>query len=70
MSEEELNEELSNDELKDVSGGFARYTLSMHEVGKCPLGRTEAQKYDIKNKLKKNSCTSEGDRSLEDINFS
>ena len=82
MSEEELNQELSTDELKDVAGGIrvggnanskgknagkGKRKTSLWGSGDDGFTDKSTPEFDgFTDKSTPQSCTSEGDRSLED----
>ena len=76
MSEEEMNQELSTDELKDVAGGIRVGGNGINPKdknagkGKRKTSLSGSGDDGFTDKSTPQSCTSEGDRSLEDVSFS
>ena len=78
MSEEEMNQELSTDDLKDVAGGIRVGGNGINPKDKnagkgkrkTSLWGSGDDGYTDKSTPSPQTCTSEGERSLEDINFS
>ena len=66
---EDTNKELSMDELTDVSGGIRTQGGGYKAKGKSNKSLGGPKENGFTDKSTPQSCTSEGDRSLEDINF-